>query len=394
MILIVTSFFPYKYKENWIYPELKGLSRHGKFCVLARTSSGKKTHSLPKNVQEIKVPIIGLSGLLECLINVNRLPSLAKLIYTHSNNILDFLKRLSLLPKALASVKKLRSIGINHVHVHTTSSPATLGLVIAKLLDVDFSFTVHTSAQLNEKFRPNYDGLMKHAKFVRTISNLTKKELQEFATNSCPIHTVRMGVDIDSFENISSNKNYDKHNIIIISVLEEYKGIDVAIFAIKELVNDYPNVKVDIYGEGSKRNSLESLVSVNQLDNIIKFKGVIPHKKIMSLLSEPGNYNYLLLASNKYSGQVEGIPVSIMEAMACYLIPIAVDSGALKELVDESCGVIANEPCHEELTDKIRSLFETSQQEKQAMAKNAKNIIYKDYNSGINSLKLFETLSS
>ena len=370
------------------------MSKHGKFCVLARTSSGKNTHLLPENVQEIKEPLFSLSGFLECIINFTNLSSIIRIIYSHSNDAFDFLKRLFLVPKALACIKKLKSMNINHVHVHTTSSPATLGLIIAKSLDVDFSFTVHTSSQLNENFRPNYDGLIKDAKFVRTISDLTKKELQEFSVGSYPIHTVRMGVDFDLLNNAHSNKNFYKHNILIISALEEYKGIDLAILSIKKLLKDFPNIKVYIYGEGSKRKTLENLVYTNKLNNVIKFRGVVPHKKLLSLMGKPNNYDYLLITSNKYSGQVEGIPVAIMEAMACSLIPIAVDSGAVSELVDDSCGVIVNEPCSEELAYKIRSLFETPQSHKQIMATNAKKIIYKHYNAESNALKLFEIFSS
>ena len=58
MILIVTSFFPYEYKENWISEELKELSQNGNFCVLARSVSNKRTHKLPNNVIEIKENIL------------------------------------------------------------------------------------------------------------------------------------------------------------------------------------------------------------------------------------------------------------------------------------------------------------------------------------------------
>ena len=60
------------------------------------------------------------------------------------------------------------------------------------------------------------------------------------------------GCYFDLLNNAHSNKNFYKHNILIISALEEYKGIDLAILSIKKLLKDFPNIKVDIYGEGSK----------------------------------------------------------------------------------------------------------------------------------------------
>lgn len=395
MILIITSFFPYQYRENWISPEINSLSCLDDFCILARTSSGDKTHSLPKNVREIKEPLIGFSGLFQCIKNFRDFPWLIKLVYSHSNDLVDFIKRLSVVPKALASAKKAKDMGVSHVHVHNTTTAATLGLVIAKILGVGFSFTVHTSAQFHEKFRRNYTGLIEHCQIVRTISDLTNAQLRDYVIGDYDVHTVRMGVDLDINTNFSINRNFEAPRILMAAALEDYKGIDNAILAINDLVKDFPNIRVDIFGEGTKRNMLEDLVFANQLERVIKFHGVIHHNELLEIMADSDVYNYLLLTSNKNAkGQVEGIPVILMEAMASGLLPIAVDNGAVRELLDDSCSVIIDDPFPASISSNLKNAFAMSSQEKQLMAEKGRQIVVKKYNAKKNASILYNILSS
>lgn len=393
MILIVTSFFPYRHAENWIFPELKELSELGRFGVLARSSSGSPTHSLPSNIQEIKEPLLGVVGIVACVLNPRLLLTLVQITAKHSNGIFDFLKRVLMIPKGLACAQKAKAMGVKHVHVHTTSSAASLGLIVAEVAQVDFSFTVHTSTQFNNRFRRNYAGLIDRCAFVRTISDLTKRELREFVPGEYPIHTVRMGVDLDSTENFYRSKNYEAPRILIAAALEDYKGIDVAILGVKEALKLFPEIRVDIFGQGSKRKLLEDLIEKNCLGKVIKLHGPVAHRKLLELMADPKLYNYLLLTSNKYvNGQVEGVPVVIMEAIANGIIPIVVKNGAVHEIVDETCAVIIENPCASEVAVGLTDALSLPLKSKRLLSFQGEKVLADRYHAKKNASTLYDLL--
>tara|TARA_X000000950_G_scaffold60379_1_gene73345 strand:+ start:6550 stop:7737 length:1188 start_codon:yes stop_codon:yes gene_type:complete len=386
MILIVTSFFPYEYKENWISEELKELSHNGNFCVLARSVSNERTHKLPNNVNEIKENIFSLEGLFLTIKKIRIIPSLTNIIYSHSINFFDFLKRLVLIPKALVCSSRARKMGVTHVHVHTTSSPATLGLIIAKQLGVKFSFTVHTSSQLNKKYFKNYKGLISQSSFVRTISERTKKNLLEFITGNYSIHNVRMGVKVDEITKNFIERSYLEPRFLMVSALEAYKGIEHSIIAMKSLICEFPKITLEIFGEGREEKFLKNLVNKNNLSNVVKFKGVLRHSDLQKLMANPTLYNFLLLSSDKSAtGQEEGIPVAVMEAMSNGLIPIAVNNGDIKELLNDSCGVIVDKASPENLVVKIKEILKESTEKKIEMALKAKKVIQTKFDAKKNA---------
>ena len=119
-------------------------------------------------------------------------------------------------------------------------------------------------------------------------------------------------------------------------VLEEYKGINNAIYAVKRLAERQEYVELDIYGDGSCSDELKALVDKNKLGQFVTFKGYVPHKKLMNKIKNMGR-DILLLTSNSTNGlQEEGIPVVAMEAMRAGLIVIATQNGGISELIDDN----------------------------------------------------------
>ena len=97
-------------------------------------------------------------------------------------------------------------------------------------------------------------------------------------------------------------------------------------------------------------------------------------------------YNFLLLSSDKSAtGQEEGIPVAVMEAMSNGLIPIAVNNGDIKELLNDSCGVIVDKANPENLVIKIKEILKESTEKKIEMALKAKKVIQTKFDAKKNA---------
>lgn len=95
----------------------------------------------------------------------------------------------------------------------------------------------------------------------------------------------------------------------------EQKNFSLLIRAFAKISDDFPDYKLVIYGEGEKRDELESLVKELGLESRVAFPGYIKN-----IADEMEKNSMFVLSSN-----FEGMPNALMEAMALGLPCISTD---------------------------------------------------------------------
>lgn len=103
--------------------------------------------------------------------------------------------------------------------------------------------------------------------------------------------------------------------IVTVGRLDENKNQAMMIHGFAKIADEFPTVKLVIYGEGNKREELERLVKEKGLEERILLPGYIT-----DVVSYIERAKCFLLTSN-----TEGMPNSIMEAMALGIPVIATD---------------------------------------------------------------------
>lgn len=343
-IIFITSFYPYGQKENWLKDELSFISEsdHCPIVIPRRFEpDAQKIDLVNPNIKVINIAMISLKIFFDTLMNFVTVFSLKNIILiTHqSQGLFDWLKRFVVLPKTYAVLKQVRKLNAVHIHCYSTTTVATMGAILSRELAIPFSFTLHTSAQLTERWRSSYRSIVMASAFVRTISQKTKDDLQFFFSDlQLRIHKVYLGLRIDAHSKkkiaIKARSSYPK--IIMVCVLEEYKGVDNAIYAVKRLIEKQEHVELDIYGDGSCADKLKALVDKKELTQFVTFKGHVPNEEIMNQLNNMDR-GILLLTSDSTGGlQEEGIPVAAMEAMRAGVMVVATQNGGISELIDDN----------------------------------------------------------
>jgi len=140
-------------------------------------------------------------------------------------------------------------------------------------------------------------------------------------------------VDTDKFrpDMVSRFKMRQKNNlyndevaIFYVGRLEEVKQIDRLIAGITLLRNS-PRVRLFIAGEGTLRTPLEFFAKRLRIEHSVVFLGKIPHDRL------PAYYNMadILVLPSK----MEGVPMVILESLACGTPVIATKVGGIPDLV-------------------------------------------------------------
>ena len=158
--------------------------------------------------------------------------------------------------------------------------------------------------------------------------------------NPSPFATINYKID---------DKEYKR--AIAIGRLEDQKGFDLLIESWKKVYDIHPNWKLDIFGEGSKKDVLQNMISENCLDQVITLKGITR------------NVQQELLTSDFYvmSSRYEGLPMVLLESIANGLPIVSFDcpTGPAEIVENNDCGVLALNGNINDLSEKIIYMIES-----------------------------------
>lgn len=133
--------------------------------------------------------------------------------------------------------------------------------------------------------------------------------------------------------------------ILTVAALKPYKGIPVLLEACKLL----PDVQCEVIGEGPMRGELESVPNV-------RLRGALPQHEVAEAIR--ACEIFVLPSIIAPDGQMEGIPVALMEAMAAGKPVIATSISGIPELVEHDVtGLLVGPGDARQLADAIRLLL-------------------------------------
>lgn len=169
-------------------------------------------------------------------------------------------------------------------------------------------------------------------KIIAVSEDLSTK-IEQMGINK-DITILRNAVDISRFKpskNMEMRQNYkigdDDLLILFIGHLETFKGIFELLDAFYEINKKHTNTKLMIVGEGHEEQKVRDTVSKLKLEGSIVFTGKVSPETIQ-------NY-YQMADIFTLPSYTEGLPLVVIEAMACGLPVIVSTVGGIPELVKD-----------------------------------------------------------
>lgn len=351
-VAVMLSRFPLL-TETFILREVLELRRQGQPVRVVPLLAEKaavvhpETASLSNDV--LYTPFLSLPILTANVQMLRRSPrryatALGTALWGMRGSVALFFKTLALLPKAVYLGQQLESEGVRHIHAHYATHPTTVAYVISRLTSIGYSFTAHAHDIFMR--RDFLAEKIDSARFVRLISEFNRRYL------ACHYpgllgdkgRVVHMGVAFQRYRASVSGAS-DKRRpprLLCVASLQPYKGHPVLLQACAELRELGCSFQCEIIGEGSQRGRLERQIARRGLQGHVRLLGertqqeVAAHLELADLVVLPS-----VIAAD---GQMEGIPVTLMEAMASGKPVVAPNLSGIPELVEDGVTGLLFEP--------------------------------------------------
>ena len=125
--------------------------------------------------------------------------------------------------------------------------------------------------------------------------------------------------------NIKSNRDINRiSDLLFISRIEKEKGIYIAIDTFRILKERYANMKLHIAGDGTELENIKEYINSHNINDVI-FYGYVKDDEKLKLLKETDAFIFP-------TAYKEGLPISVLEAMAAGQLVITRPVGGLVDL--------------------------------------------------------------
>lgn len=216
----------------------------------------------------------------------------------------------------------LTRLRVRHIHAHFAHAPTSVAMYAARYAGISFSFTGHANDLFQR--RQLLKRKLQRASFVSCISEWHRDWYRSIHPDG-DYRVIRCGVPVEQY-GPPPQPAPGRLRVLCVARLVEKKGLELLIRAVESL----PHVEVTIAGDGPERPHLEQLARASA--GRVRFLGAVDPSRVADLLRE--HHAFALPCRPTASGDRDGIPVALMEAMAGGLPVVAGDLPAIRELVE------------------------------------------------------------
>jgi colanic acid/amylovoran biosynthesis glycosyltransferase len=268
------------------------------------------------------------------------------------------LRRLAHLVQAARVARVARSRGLRHLHAHFGLAPATIAWFASRMMSLDrspvaFSFTIHGFHDFADPAETRLDLKARAAAAVVCVSDFTRAQLY---LNADPAvwpraHVIRCGIDLAAWQFASPVRGTATPTVVAIGRLSAEKGFAILIEAVAQLRDAGVALKLRLVGDGPERAALAATVDRLSLANHVELVGELPPAQVRAELRSAD-----MFCLPSFS---EGLPVSIMEAMAAGVPVVTTWIAGIPELAEDGVTALTVPPARADaLADALQRLID------------------------------------
>jgi glycosyltransferase involved in cell wall biosynthesis len=287
-----------------------------------------------------------------------------------------------------------RRNGVRHLHAQFGGTPATIAMIAADIgCRIDgpgtwtWSYTIHGFHDFVNEREIGLAAKTARAEFAVCISDFTSSQLMRVTDPGDwhKIHTIRCGIDLDQFAYRGQvPASTQPPTILTVGRLSAEKGHGVLLDAVRVLSDRGTAAQVVFVGSGPMERELADLARASGIGHLVSLAGELA----------PFEVNRRLRTADVFClpSFAEGLPISIMEAMAVGVPVVSTFVGGIPELVaDGITGYCVPAGRADLLADAIeRALGDAD--ERARITKAARAVVERDHEQARNVVGLRELM--
>lgn len=165
---------------------------------------------------------------------------------------------------------------------------------------------------------------------IITINQISKSKLVEIGLNPDKIHIIPCGVDVPNEPSIKMrNENI---RCLAVGRMTGKKAPILLLDAFRRAITAFPRLHLDYIGGGELLAAAYQYLNAFALENSVTLHGSQPHEFVLKMLQEADIFLQHSI-TDPVTGDQEGLPVSILEAMAHSVPVISTKHAGIPEAV-------------------------------------------------------------
>src|SRR5438105_726295 len=199
-------------------------------------------------------------------------------------------------------------------------------------------------------YRAATEQMLEAVKLVLVRSESLRRAVIHLGCDEKKIEIQRTGVPLEEFPFCERNfvAAATEWRFLQAGRLIEKKGLPVTLRAFAVFLERHPNANLTIAGEGPLLSQLQNLARDLNIDGRVSFTGFISQEQLRKIYY--ASHIFLHPSQTGHDGNQEGIPNSMLEAMASGLPVFATRHGGIPEAIENGVsGVLVPERDHEKL---------------------------------------------
>lgn len=301
------------------------------------------------------------------------------------------LKTLGILPKCFSIALQLRRGGISHVHAHFATYPATCAYVAHRITGISYSFTAHAhdifldTGMLARKLRgAAFAVMISRFNMAYLAARLGPEVLERMLL-------IRCGVDSGFFTPPETPRsNEGPCRIACVASFKDMKGHVHLIEACALLKSRGIDFLCLLVGDGPLQAQSEAHVARLDLEGVVRFLGNLTREEVREFWRQADIAT--LPAVQGRRGDMDGVPVALMEAMACCLPVVCTEISGLPELVAHGVsGIVAPPGDANALAEALERLCKDPEL-RRAMGHEGRRIVENEFDLHRNAANLAQKL--
>jgi N-acetyl-alpha-D-glucosaminyl L-malate synthase BshA len=276
-------------------------------------------------------------------------------------------------------IKIAKAADLDLIHSHYAIPHAQAAYMAREIIKIPYVVTLHGSdvhtLGLDPAYKPVVQFTVEKADAVTAVSEFLKKKAHEELGIEREIHVIPNFIDTSTFTQVEGIRLVVENGcvsfrgeeeafeicpndkiVLHASNFRQVKRVVELVEIMRIVVDDYPNTRLIIAGDGPTRIEVERKIEELKLCNNIHLLGV------------KSNMQEIMCSADVFAmnSTLEGMPLVLLEAMACKIPVITTPAGGIPELVRPGIdGVVTKGFEKEEYAEELIKLLENDSKRKQ-----------------------------